>query len=281
MDQGQEGCWHRGRRGMGNVTACDGTGFVARDFAKIFHIAATASRPASCGSSRAVVARVSQGHTVAATWPTTSLLRVHDPDAGEELSSRAVPSRQSPYSTVANLRRAPLPASPPVTRTTDYSHLFFASSPPSRLPASGGGSNTRSSGTELGVPYPGDGNNATVAGRGRDEGEEEDAEEHAALLAQLEEAFAVDRGGNQDHAQALDTIQVCVLLRGRNMRPSLSLPLSATAVGIGVALGRGEELIRRKFDELAVLAPEARAHGDPIYQLSVKQNMQWLATCPP
>lgn len=36
------------------------------------------------------------------------------------------------------------------------------------------------------------------------------------MLAQLEEAFASDRGGNQDHAKALGTIQVGVLSLNTN-----------------------------------------------------------------
>lgn len=41
------------------------------------------------------------------------------------------------------------------------------------------------------------------------EEEEEELEKEEALLGQLEEAFASDRGGHQDRSKALETIQVC------------------------------------------------------------------------
>ncbi|CAM9632423.1 unnamed protein product [Scytosiphon promiscuus] len=85
--------------------------------------------------------------------------------------------------------------------------------------------------TEGTSSYRSDGNNPAVAEGGGGGGAEEDADGDEALLARLEEAFAVDRGGDQDHAQALDTIQTFLSTRRVRLLEDL-LVLSSSLGGV-------------------------------------------------
>ncbi|CBN78870.1 hypothetical protein Esi_0152_0042 [Ectocarpus siliculosus] len=87
--------------------------------------------------------------------------------------------------------------------------------------------------------------------------EEGDGEGEEALLAQLEEAFASDRGGDQDHAKALGTIQAFLSTRRVRLIEDL-LVLSASLGDSGGGEGGGGA------DAAAATIPPHRAGGGPL-----------------
>ncbi|CAN0468495.1 unnamed protein product, partial [Ectocarpus sp. 12 AP-2014] len=76
---------------------------------------------------------------------------------------------------------------------------------------------------------------------GRLPAEEGDGLEEEALLAQLEEAFASDRGGDQDHANALGTIQAFLSTRRVRLIEDLLVLSASLGDSGGGEGGRGTD----------------------------------------